>query len=94
MLALVSYVALADEKYVIFLEDGKIASHQTVSSKYLEKFKDDPSNPSNRPGAQVVDSLEGYEFVEKPTLQELEIERFLSLLDDDKIKEKIKKIKE
>ncbi len=51
-------------KYLIKLKNGKIESHQTVSEKYLENFANDESNPINK-GYEVVDSLDGYEFVPK-----------------------------
>lgn len=96
ILALTLFVPIssADKmQYVIFLEGGKIVEYQQVTAKYLTKFGNDPSCPAQRPGAIIVDSLEGYEFVE-PVLPLTEKEKFLKMLDDtdivNKIKDKVK----
>lgn len=71
------------EKYAVKLEDGKLASWMVVSDEYIEKFKDDPTNPLNQ-GFVLVDDISGYEVYEHPKVTERgRILKELGVSEDD-----------
>ena len=71
------------EKYAVKLQDGKLASWMEVSDEYIEKFKDDPTNPLNQ-GWMLVEDISKYERYEHPTITEKQrILKELGVTEDD-----------
>ena len=77
--------------YAIKLKDGKIETCQRITKNYINKFRDDPSNPLNN-GYLLTEDISGYEWI-LPAPSKPEKERILEVLGlTEAHLEKIKKL--